>query len=168
MKTTVIVALALALPVLAGCVATQPRAGGNERQYSSQQYGQPNALRQGTAIEGVVVNVREVMIQPQANGSSQALGVAAGGALGALAGSSVGNGRGKTATGILGAVGGAVAGAALTERGPVPGQEIIIRRAGSEKLAVVTQADSNLVVGERVLVMDVGGEIRVSRFSGGQ
>jgi outer membrane lipoprotein SlyB len=71
-----------------------------------------NANEVQTAVEGVVVSKRVVTVK----GDSNMIGTLAGAGLGALAGSAIGGGRMRYATGLAGAVGGGVAGNAIEDK----------------------------------------------------
>lgn len=137
--------------------------GQPDREMSANRYGQGNALRAGQAFEAEIVSVREVKIKPNASLGNQGAGAAVGGSLGALAASQIKGGQDRwlvtTAVGALGAL----AGAAVASPSEVAAQEVVFKRLDGGALAVVTQAGSTLAAGDRVIVTDVGGEIRISK-----
>jgi outer membrane lipoprotein SlyB len=99
---------------------------------------------------GTVVSVRQVMIE----GTRSGVGTVSGAALGGLAGSTIGGGRGQAAAAIGGAVLGGMAGAAA-EQGVTrqPGLEITVRLDSGRMLAVTQAADMAFAPGERVRVL---------------
>lgn len=137
--------------------------GQPDREMSAGRYGQGNALRAGQAFEAEIVSVREVKIKPNASLTNQGAGAAVGGSLGALAASQIKGGQDRwlvtTAVGALGAL----AGAAVASPSEVAAQEVVFKRLDGGALAVVTQAGSTLAAGDRVIVTEVGGEIRISK-----
>lgn len=136
-----------------------------DREMSANRYGQGNALRAGQAFEAEVVSVRAVTIKPNAGLGNQGAGAAVGGSLGALAASQIKGGQDRwLITSAIGALG-ALAGAAVASPSEVAAQEIVIKNKAGVML-VVTQAGSDLSEGDRVIVTDVGGEIRISKKGG--
>lgn len=137
--------------------------GQPDREMSAGRYGQGNALRAGQAFEAEIVSVRAVTIKPNASLGNQGAGAAVGGSLGALAASQIKGGQDRwlvtTAVGALGAL----AGAAVASPSEVAAQEVVFKRLDGGALAVVTQAGSDLAAGDRVIVTEVGGEIRISK-----
>lgn len=139
--------------------------GQPDREMSANRYGQGNALRAGQAYEAEVVSVRAVTIKPNAGLGNQGAGAAVGGSLGALAASQIKGGQERwLITSAIGALG-ALAGAAVASPSEVAAQEIVIKNKAGVML-VVTQAGSDLSEGDRVIVTDVGGEIRISKKGG--
>lgn len=137
--------------------------GQPDREMSAGRYGQGNALRAGQAFEAEIVSVRAVTIKPNASLGNQGAGAAVGGSLGALAASQIKGGQDRwlvtTAVGALGAL----AGAAVASPSEVAAQEVVFKRIDGGGLIVVTQAGSDLAAGDRVIVTDIGGEIRISK-----
>ena len=139
--------------------------GQPDREMSANRYGQGNALRAGQAYEAEVVSVRAVTIKPNAALGNQGAGAAVGGSLGALAASQIKGGQDRwLITSAISALG-ALAGAAVASPSEVEAQEIVIKNKAGVML-VVTQAGSDLSEGDRVIVTDVGGEIRISKKGG--
>ena len=109
---------------------------------------------------GVVESVRSVNLE----GSQSGVGAITGGVVGGVAGSEAGEGKGKAVATVLGAVVGAIAGSAA-ERGLTkkPGIEITVRLDSGRTFAVVQEdTGEHFSVGERVRVLESGGQIRVS------
>jgi outer membrane lipoprotein SlyB len=80
-----------------------------------------------------------------------------------VTGSGVGQGRGSTVAGVLGAVAGGVAGQAL-EEGTTrkAGVEITVRLQSGELRAIVQEETDKFVAGQRVRLLTSGGVTRVS------
>lgn len=141
-----------ALLVLGGCA--QGLTGDT---YSRDQARTPQTVRMGT-----VESVRFVQIE----GTRTIIGPGAGAAVGGIAGSSVGGGRGSMITSVIGAVAGGVAGAAaeegFTRR---QGIEITVREDDGNTRSYVQAVsdDISFAPGERVRIMTVNGESRVTK-----
>ncbi|MCA3322075.1 MAG: glycine zipper 2TM domain-containing protein [Roseomonas sp.] len=120
-----------------------------------------NALGiQGTVERGTIIAMRPVAVSGTRSGLGPAAGAVGGGFLGSTIG---GDWRARTVGGVVGALAGGVAGAAIEEsatRGEA--MEFIIRRdVGGER--VVTQTNElGLQVGERVMVTETD-RARLSR-----
>ena len=110
---------------------------------------------------GVVESVRSVRLE----GTESGVGAAAGAAVGGIAGSTVGGGKGQTIGAVLGAVAGGVAGAAAEEAlTRKPGLEITVRLDSGRTIAVVQEdTGERFAIGDRVRVLESGGQARVSR-----
>lgn len=152
-KTTVTVAVVLAAGlVLSGCPASM--SGGS---YTRDQ------ARQAQDVQlGYVESVRQVNIE----GTKSGVGAISGAALGGVAGSNIGGGRGQIAGAIGGAVLGGVAGAAI-EEGVTrqPGLEITVRLDNGRMTAVTQAADEPFYPGDRVQVLTgYDGTARVTRY----
>ncbi len=123
-------------------------------------YSAGQARNEQTVRLGVVESVRQVTIQ----GTPGELGTLAGGALGGIAGSTVGGGNRGAAVGtILGAVGGGIAGSAI-ERNVTQkkGLEITVKLDNGELRAITQEADEEFRPGERVRLVSSGGVTRVT------
>ena len=152
-KTTVTVAVVLAAGlVLSGCPASM--SGGS---YTRDQ------ARQAQDVQlGYVESVRQVNIE----GTKSGVGAVSGAALGGVAGSNIGGGRGQIAGAIGGAVLGGVAGAAI-EEGVTrqPGLEITVRLDNGRMTAVTQAADEPFYPGDRVrLLSGSDGVARVAHY----
>lgn len=99
---------------------------------------------------GYVESVRQVLIE----GTQSGVGTMTGAALGGLAGSNIGKGKGEIAGAIGGAVLGGLAGSAIEEGATrQPGLEIMVK-LDSGRMVAVTQADDEpFYPGDRVRVM---------------
>ena len=134
---------------LAGCATRE----------SASVYGKHETGREQSVRHATVESVRPVKIA----GSNSQVGTVAGGAVGGIAGSTVGHGRGSAVGAILGAVGGGVAGSAI-ERGVTEkdGVEITVKLDNGELRAIVQEADVLFKPGERVRLLNSGGVTRVT------
>lgn len=111
---------------------------------------------------GYVENIRPVMIE----GTQSGVGTMGGAALGGLAGSNIGKGKGQIAGAIGGAVVGGLIGSAIEEDAThQPGLEITVR-LDSGRLIAVTQADDEpFYRGDRVQVLiGYDGTARVTHY----
>jgi outer membrane lipoprotein SlyB len=112
--------------------------------------------------DAVVVSVRAVTV----DGSQSGLGGAAGGVVGAIAGSSGSSvHREQTGLGVLGAVAGALAGNAI-ERMATKEEavEIIVQLRNGERRAIVqAKGNETLAPGDPVIMVTSSGKVRVSR-----
>lgn len=153
MKTTATMAVALASVVaLSGCPASM--SGGA---YSRTQAREAQDVRLG-----YVESVRQVTIE----GTRSGVGALSGAALGGVAGSSIGRGRGQVAGAVGGAVLGGLAGSAI-EEGVTrqPGLEITVRLDNGRMIAVTQAADEQFFPGDRVRVLtSFDGTARVAHF----
>ena len=134
---------------LAGCATRE----------SASVYGKHETGREQSVRHATVESVRPVKIA----GSNSQVGTVAGGAVGGIAGSTVGHGRGSAVGAILGAVGGGVAGSAI-ERGVTEkdGVEITVKLDNGDLRAIVQEADTEFKPGQRVRLVSSGGITRVT------
>ena len=151
MKIWLLLVPALLTPVLLGGCASGR---------GSDDYERSEARRVYEVKMGVVEHIRMVKLEGTASG----IGTAAGGVIGGVAGSEAGGGKGKVVTGVLGAVVGGIAGAAAEEAATrKPGQEITVRLDSGRLIAVVQEdTGEKFAVGDRVRVLEAGGQARVS------
>jgi outer membrane lipoprotein SlyB len=153
MKTTATVAVVLAAGlVLSGCPASM--SGGA---YSRDQAREAQEVRLG-----YVESVRQVLIE----GTKSGVGAVSGAALGGVAGSTIGRGRGQVAGAIGGAVLGGLAGSAIEENATrQPGLEITVQLDNGRMVAVTQAADEPFYPGDRVRVL-IGsdGTTRVAHY----
>lgn len=112
-----------------------------------------------TVRMGVVESVRMVKIE----GTKSGIGAGTGAVIGGVAGNTMGGGRGRILTTVVGAVAGGLAGSAA-EEGLMKkdGLEITVKLDNGTMLAVVQEATEQFHPGERVRVLDGGGETRIS------
>ena len=112
--------------------------------------------------DGVVVSLRAVTV----DGSQSGLGGAAGGVVGAIAGSSGSSiQREQMGLGVLGALAGAIAGNAI-ERMSTKEEavEIIVQLRNGERRAIVqAKGNETLFAGDPVIIVTSSGKVRVSR-----
>ena len=153
MKTTATVAVVLAASlVLSGCPASM--SGGA---YTRSQAREAQEVRLG-----YVESVRQVLIE----GTRSGVGAVGGAALGGVAGSTIGRGRGQVAGAIGGAVLGGLAGSAIEENATrQPGLEITVQLDNGRMVAVTQAADEPFYPGDRVRVL-IGsdGTTRVAHY----
>lgn len=149
MKTTQLLLVALLSIMLAACASSN----------SGSVYSRDEARRVQTVKTGVVESVRPVKLE----GTKSPVGTIAGGAVGGIAGSSVGHGRGSAIVAVIGAVVGGIAGSAL-EEGVTrkDALEITVKLDGGGLVAVVQEADDQFRAGDRVRLVENGDTTRVS------
>lgn len=152
MRKTMFVSVVLlsAAVSLGGCAASQSGSA-----YARTQTRQAQQVQLGT-----VQSVREVLIE----GTKSGAGTATGAIVGGLAGNQIGGGSGKQIATVLGALGGAYAGAAAEEGiTRQPGLEIIVQLDNGRAIAVTQAADEPFRPGERVrLLTAADGTARVT------
>lgn len=117
-------------------------------------------VRQAQEVQmGVVESVRQVQLE----GTKTPVGTVAGAAVGGLAGSNIGEGKGSAVGAIIGAVAGGLAGSAIEEGvTKKPGLEITVRLDNGRMIAVTQEADEAFRPGERVRILTGGGVTRVT------
>ena len=118
-------------------------------------------VRRGQEVKsGVVESVRFVKLEGTNSGGC----TVAGGVVGGVAGSTVGGGKGSAIGAVLGAVAGGLAGKAVEEATTKkPGIEITVRLDFGRTIAVVQEdTGENFAVGERVRVLESGGQARIT------
>jgi outer membrane lipoprotein SlyB len=108
---------------------------------------------------GVVESVRKVKLE----GTNSNIGTAAGAVVGGIAGSSVGDGKGSAIGAVIGAVAGGLAGSAIEEVATrADGVELTIKLDNGTLVAIVQEATETFSPGERVRLIESGGNTRVS------
>jgi outer membrane lipoprotein SlyB len=124
-------------------------------------YSRDQARKVQTPDSGTVTLVREVRIE----GTKSAVGVIAGGILGAALGSTIGGGSGQVVATATGAVIGGLAGSAAEEGiTRQNGLEITVELDSGESVVIVQAADDLFEVGDRVRVLrGPDGSARVVR-----
>ena len=147
-----LVASALAgVAFISGCA--QPSASSNVYTYSQ-------AQREQVVRVGTVTGVRPIVIK---NDATTGAGMVAGGALGGVAGNSVGGGNGRTLAIVGGAILGALAGNAVEDQtGRRDGLEITVRLDNGEMRVIAQEGDIPIVVGQRVQLVSGAGPTRVT------
>ncbi len=134
---------------LAGCVSSN----------SGSVYSREDARRVQTVKTGTVESVRSVKLE----GTKSPVGTIAGGAIGGIAGSGVGGGRGSSIAAVLGAVAGGLAGSAIEEVATrKDALEITVKLDGGALIAIVQEADEVFKAGDRVRIVERGGNSRVT------
>ena len=137
----------LAAVTLAGCATDSATV------YSRNQVRQVQTVQLGT-----VVSVNNVRIE----GENNPLYTLGGAALGGLAGSTIGAGRGQAAATIVGALGGgAAANAGQKSLGTQAAYDITVKLDNGTMISIVQAADVPIAVGQRVRVLTGGGADRV-------
>jgi outer membrane lipoprotein SlyB len=141
---------AFATSMLAGCAPS----------LSGSVYSRQDARQEQTVRMGVVESVRSVSIE----GTHSGIGAAAGGVAGGIGGSMIGSGRASAVAAVAGAVAGGLLGAAA-EQGMTrqEGVEITVRLDNGELRAIVQTADEPFKPGDRVRLLSVNGQTRVSK-----
>lgn len=134
--------------------------GQPERQTSAAVYGGNNALRGGTAMEVVAIDVRPVTIQKDTGLARSAGYSAAGAVLGGLAASAIKHHETRRVAQVIGTLAGGAAGAMLASPSKTKGQAIIFRDQASGRVFSVVQADSNVRPGQTGYAVETGGELR--------
>ena len=147
--TARITVAALAASTLAGCAPS----------LSGSVYSRQDARQEQTVRMGVIESVRSVSIE----GTHTGIGAAAGGVAGGIGGSMIGSGRASAVAAVAGAVAGGLLGAAA-EQGMTrqEGVEITVRLDNGELRAIVQAADEPFKPGDRVRLLSVNGQTRVS------
>ena len=149
MSKVILLAALTALSVLAGCASSN----------RGDVYSRGEARREQTVRLATVESVRPVTIE----GTKTPIGTVAGGAVGGIAGSGVGQGRGSDIAAVLGAIGGGLAGSAIEEGATrKQGVEITVRLENGELRAIVQEETDKLVAGQKVRLLTTGAVTRVS------
>ena len=141
----------LSLLTLAGCAPS----------LSPDRYATGNAGRFQRVVQGVVVSSR--VVQVSNSGSGLGVGSITGGALGAIAGSQVGQGNGSLAAGIGGALLGGIAGNQVQKGlSTQTGVEYVLRLRNKSLISVVQGPTPSFNRGQHVLVQySAGGRARI-------
>ncbi len=152
MRGILIVLFAASVAALGGCASS----------LSGGAYSRSEAGRQQEVQLGVVEGVRGVQIE----GTKSGVGTLGGAAVGGIAGSNVGQGKGSSISTILGAVVGGVGGAAVEEGATrQKGLEITVKLDSGRTTAVVQAADVEFKRGDRVrLLTTPEGKTRVEHL----
>lgn len=151
MRITTLLVATLLTVLLAACASSN----------SGSVYSRDEARKVQTVRTGTVESVRQVKLE----GTKSPIGTVAGGAVGGIAGSSIGNGHGReSAVGaVIGAVIGGIAGAAaeegITRKDAL---EITVKLDGGGLVAIVQEADEPFKAGDKVRLIESGGTTRVS------
>lgn len=149
MRIAQLLAVSLLSLLIAACASSN----------SGSVYSRDDTRRAQTVKTGIVESVRQVKIE----GTKSPVGTVAGGAVGGIAGSTIGHGRGSAVAAVVGAVAGGIAGSAAEEViTRKDGLEITVKLDGGGLIAIVQEADEAFKAGERVRIIENGGESRVS------
>ncbi|PKO50839.1 MAG: hypothetical protein CVU27_07555 [Betaproteobacteria bacterium HGW-Betaproteobacteria-20] len=149
MKITQLLAIALLSLFLGACASSN----------SGSVYSRDDARKIQTVRTGVVESVRSVRLE----GTKTPIGTVAGGAVGGLAGSSIGHGTGSAIAAVVGAVAGGLAGSAIEEGATrKDALEITVKLDGGALVAVVQEADEEFRAGDKVRLVESRGTTRVS------
>jgi outer membrane lipoprotein SlyB len=145
----ILVVSAAAVVMLAGCVS----------QKTGEVYTRDEALREQSVRSATVESVRRVKIE----GTRTGVGAVAGGAVGGIAGSTVGTGKTSSVAAVAGALGGGLAGQALEEGATRKnGVEITVRLDNGEVRAIVQDDTDRFITGQKVRLLTQNGVTRVS------
>ncbi len=130
-------------------------------------YANGEALAAGQSVNGVVLDVRRVRLEPDA--AKKIAGTTAGAAIGGLAGvRASGTAEGKMAGVAVGSIfGGWLGGAAATQIASQEAMEIIVQTSDGRAVVVVqaVSGGESLSIGQKVFVINVRGNSRVVRAS---
>ena len=122
-------------------------------------YSRDDARKTQTVRTGVVESVRQVKLE----GTKSPIGTVAGAAVGGIAGSSIGQGKGSSIGAVIGAVVGGLAGSAAEEvMTRKDALEITVKLDGGGLTAVVQESDELFKAGDKVRLIESGGNTRVS------
>ena len=149
MRITQLLVVTLLSGLLAACASSN----------SGSVYSRDEARRVQTIRTGIVESVRQVKLE----GTKSPIGTIAGGAVGGIAGSSIGQGRGSAVAAVIGAVVGGLAGSAaeegITRKNAL---EITVKLDGGGLIAVVQEADDEFKSVDKVRLVESGGTTRVT------
>jgi outer membrane lipoprotein SlyB len=122
-------------------------------------YKREDARKVQTVKTGVVESVRTVKLE----GTKSPVGTVAGGAIGGIAGSTIGHGRGSAIAAVIGAVAGGIAGSAV-EEGVTrkDALEITVKLDGGSMIAIVQEADEEFHPGDKVRIVENADTSRVT------
>lgn len=122
-------------------------------------YSRDDARKTQTVRTGIVESVRQVKLE----GTKSPIGTVAGAAVGGIAGSSIGQGKGSTIGAVIGAVVGGLGGSAAEEMMTrKDALEITVKLDGGGLTAVVQEADEQFKAGDKVRLIESGGNTRIS------
>lgn len=148
---------------LAVLLALSTALGGCASNLGGDTYSREDARRVQTVMYGTITSLRPVQIE----GTKTPIGAIAGAGIGGVAGSTIGGGTGSIITTIVGAVGGGLLGAygekLMTQSN---GVEITFNLDNGSTRSVVQQVQPNerFSVGDRIKVLSVNGQTRVTRY----
>lgn len=133
----------------------------NAGEYSANYYGRGNSMQQQDVKMGIVVAVRDVVINTQST-TAQQVSYGAGALVGTVIGAAAGNGNGRYVAGAVGGVIGSLVGNAANEAmSRRAGIEAIIRFDDGHVAAFTQEADVQLAAGQKVFVIGSYSNARV-------
>jgi outer membrane lipoprotein SlyB len=122
-------------------------------------YSRDEARKIQTIRKGVVETVRLVKLE----GTKSPIGTVAGAAVGGVAGSTIGDGKGSAIAAVIGAVAGGLAGSAIEEAVTrKDAYEITVKLDNGSLVAIVQEATEKFSAGDTVRLIENGGVTRVS------
>jgi len=149
--------------ILITVLSTTLLIGGCATNLQGDSYSRKDARQVQTVKYGTIEAVRLVVIE----GTKTPIGTTAGAAVGGIAASSIGDGKGAAAAAVIGAVVGGLAGAAAEEMiTKSQGVELVIRMTNRNDVISVVQAinaDNPFNIGDRVRLMSINGQTRVTK-----
>lgn len=143
--------LALAVSLLVACASSSPDV-----------IQRGDAQRLSQVQDGVVLSVRNVVV----DGSQSGVGAAVGGVTGAVAGATRGGSSAESnVIGLLVGVAGAVAGNAIERMATrEDAVEVLVQLKGGERRAVVqAKGEQILMPGDAVILVTTGGKVRLAK-----
>ncbi|WP_407278707.1 glycine zipper 2TM domain-containing protein [Aromatoleum evansii] len=135
--------------------------GGCATGLGGETYSRGEARRAMTVQYGVVESVRYVKLE----GTKTPIGALGGAAIGGIAGSGIGEGRGAAIATVIGAVAGGLAGSAIEEGATrSQGVEVTVRLDNNQLMAVVQDdKGEDFRAGDSVRIVRDGSTTRVTR-----
>ena len=121
-----------------------------------------DAQRMALVEDGVVLSVRNVVV----DGSQSGIGAAVGGVTGAVAGATRGGSNAESnVIGLLVGVAGAAAGNAIERMATrEDAVEVLVQLKGGERRALVqAKGEQTLVPGDAVILVTTGGKVRITK-----
>jgi outer membrane lipoprotein SlyB len=143
--------LALSVSLLVACASSSPDV-----------IQRGDAQRLSQVQDGVVLSVRNVVV----DGSQSGVGAAVGGVTGAVAGATRGGSSAESnVIGLLVGVAGAVAGNAIERMATrEDAVEVLVQLKGGERRAVVqAKGEQTLMPGDAVILVTTGGKVRIAK-----
>lgn len=147
-------------------IASLSLAGCAPSSYDGAVYSGNQAKTVRNVSYGKIVSIREVKIKEQ-SATSKILGAGGGGAIGGIAASTIGNGKGKTLATVVGAIGGAIIGNNISEAvSTEKAYEIEVKRDNGYTFVVVQGINNatrnEYYPGRQVAIIGSGDNISVS------
>ncbi|MCK5536762.1 MAG: glycine zipper 2TM domain-containing protein [Bacteroidales bacterium] len=151
MKIKIVFILLCSIITFSGCTYNR----------SAQVYHSSEALQTEDVREGIVESIQPVLIRKD----ERVVGTIGGTAIGGIAASTAGKGRGNAIITVIGAIVGGLIGNQI-EMGitDTKGWQIVVKFNNGKKIAVVQEADINFEIGERVNVF-TGRRYNISRVA---